>query len=312
MGNSRLKTRRRQDQGSKWGRILIAILATVGVIDTGSITLHRLGILGVLTCPGGGQGCDKVLSSAWGSVGIGNLSIPLSSVGLISYSIVLILAIIPFLPGLSEKKHNLARPTWLGLFFISTCMFMFSGLLMAIMIYKIKAFCLFCVISALLSTLILILTITKGGWDDPRDLIFRGLILSIIVLLSGLVWSSLADPSRANLPINREGLAPPIQSVSSESSIELAKHLKEKNIILYNAYWCPHCHDQKELFGKEASSNLLLVECAPDGQNSQTELCQQKEITGFPSWEINGKIDSGVKSLEELANISGYKGNRDF
>jgi len=312
MGNSRLKSRRRQDQGSKWGRILIAILATVGVIDTSTTTLKQLGFLGGLTCPGGLNGCEKVLNSPWGSISIGSYEIPLSSIGVISYLIVVLLAIIPFLPGLSEKKNDLSRPTWWGLFSISTCMFVFSCLLMSIMILKIEAYCVFCILSALISTSILCITILKGGWEDSRELIFRGIILSIIILLSGLIWSSSVDPNREKSSISSLGLAPPIESISSSSSIQLAKHLTASNIVLYNAYWCPHCHDQKELFGKEASANLLLVECAPDGENSKADLCKTKEITGFPSWEIKGTIQSGVKSLEELAEISGYKGNRDF
>ena len=81
---------------------------------------------------------------------------------------------------------------------------------------------------------------------------------------------------------------------------------------MYNAYWCPHCHDQKEMFGKEASKKLNLVECAKDGFNNKRELCEAKGITGFPSWEINGSIDSGVKSLEELAELSNYKDSKDF
>ncbi|MED5468845.1 MAG: thioredoxin, partial [Cyanobacteriota bacterium] len=66
MGSSRLTSRRRQDQGLKWPRIAMAVLATVGLIDTGSITLNRWGWIGSLTCPGGNEGCDKVLNSAWG------------------------------------------------------------------------------------------------------------------------------------------------------------------------------------------------------------------------------------------------------
>ena len=81
---------------------------------------------------------------------------------------------------------------------------------------------------------------------------------------------------------------------------------------MYSAYWCPHCHDQKELFGKQASDQLQVVECAPDGRDNQADLCKRKGLTGFPSWEIKGKIDSGVKPLSELADLSGYKGNRDF
>ncbi|PTT95041.1 thioredoxin, partial [Pseudomonas sp. HMWF031] len=34
MAASRLTSRRRQDQGSNWVRIAMAVLATVGVIDT--------------------------------------------------------------------------------------------------------------------------------------------------------------------------------------------------------------------------------------------------------------------------------------
>ena len=81
---------------------------------------------------------------------------------------------------------------------------------------------------------------------------------------------------------------------------------------MYSAYWCPHCHDQKEMFGKEASQELKIVECAADGENNQVDLCRRKGLDGFPSWEINGRIDSGVKSLQKLAELSGYKGDTDF
>ena len=55
-----------------------------------------------------------------------------------------------------------------------------------------------------------------------------------------------------------------------------------------------------------------MIECAPDGQNNQVDLCKSKGLTGFPSWEINGTIDSGVKSLDDLADESGYSGKREF
>jgi hypothetical protein len=66
------------------------------------------------------------------------------------------------------------------------------------------------------------------------------------------------------------------------------------------------------LFGKEASDQLKVVECAPDGENNQADLCRSKGLEGFPSWEINGSIDSGVKGLDALAELSGYKGDTDF
>ena len=92
MGASRLKSRRRQDLGSKWARVAIAILSTVGVIDTGSITLNKWGWIGNLNCPGGIAGCNKVLNSPWGTVfQTNNFSIPLSLIGLISYLLILLM-----------------------------------------------------------------------------------------------------------------------------------------------------------------------------------------------------------------------------
>jgi glutaredoxin len=81
---------------------------------------------------------------------------------------------------------------------------------------------------------------------------------------------------------------------------------------MYGAYWCPHCIDQKNKFG-EAQKLVPYVECAPNAPNgvkSQTALCEQKGIKGFPTWEINGKMLSGERTLDELANESGYTGDR--
>ncbi|KGG16837.1 MULTISPECIES: vitamin K epoxide reductase family protein [unclassified Prochlorococcus] len=313
MGTSRIKSRRRQDPGSKIARTLIGVLATIGIIDTGSITLHRWGWISTLSCPGGTGGCDKVLNSPWGTVfQINGSDIPLSFIGFICYLSVLLLATIPFLPWISTSKLEVTRKAWWGLFLISNSMAIFSFILMGIMIIKIKAFCFFCILSAVISSFIFILTIIGGGWEDRRELFFRGLIVTIVILLGGLIWTSSVDPSKAQSPILNQGEAPIINNKSSKSSIQLAQYLNKKNIILYKAYWCSHCHDQMEMFGNEASDNLKSVECAIDGVNSKTDLCKRKGIEAFPSWEINGEIQSGVKSLDELANISGYNGPRDF
>ena len=115
------------------------------------------------------------------------------------------------------------------------------------------------------------------------------------------------------LPLAAFAEKPPVvTTTSTSSSIALAKHLSSTGAVKYSAYWCPHCHDQNQLFGMKAAAQLNSVECSPDGENSRTELCQEKGISGFPSWEINGNIDSGVKTLEELADLSGYSGERNF
>ena len=98
-----------------------------------------------------------------------------------------------------------------------------------------------------------------------------------------------------------------VTSESTKESIALAKFLKNNGVVKYSAYWCPNCLNQSELFGKEAYKELNVVECARDGKNSQTQLCLDKKIEGFPSWEINGKIIIGVKTLKELSKLAGYK-----
>ena len=57
---------------------------------------------------------------------------------------------------------------------------------------------------------------------------------------------------------------------------------------------------------------MTIIECAKDGIDNQYELCSQKGIEGFPSWEINNKIYSGTRDLQELANMTGYKGDTNF
>ncbi|MFN9859009.1 MAG: Vitamin K epoxide reductase, partial [Pseudanabaena sp.] len=89
----------------------------------------------------------------------------------------------------------------------------------------------------------------------------------------------------------------------------LAQHLTATSAKMYGAYWCSHCHDQKERFG-EAKKLIPYVECDPKGENPQTQLCITKGIKGYPTWEISGKMFSGDRSLDELADLSGYTGER--
>ena len=96
-------------------------------------------------------------------------------------------------------------------------------------------------------------------------------------------------------------------SESTNESIKLAKYLKNKGVIKYSAYWCPNCLHQGELFGKQAYKELNVVECARDGKNSQTQLCIDKNIQGFPTWEINGKKILGVQTLKDLSKLTGFK-----
>ena len=89
----------------KWPKILIAIFSTIGIADTGSITLKNWGLLNSLSCPGINKGCETVLNSPWGTLlKTNNLNIPLSLAGLITYSSILIITLILSLKIIWEES----------------------------------------------------------------------------------------------------------------------------------------------------------------------------------------------------------------
>ncbi|MDB9525689.1 hypothetical protein PN498_06795 [Oscillatoria sp. CS-180] len=103
------------------------------------------------------------------------------------------------------------------------------------------------------------------------------------------------------------GCASVADSTSANSyESQLAAHLTEQGATMYGAYWCPHCADQKEMFG-EAVQDIPYVECAADGKNAQPELCKSKNIQGYPTWEIDGEFYIGAQPLAELARLSGFE-----
>ena len=125
------------------------------------------------------------------------------------------------------------------------------------------------------------------------------------LLIPLLVFLSLPSVVHSSHLINQRKLT--VNSESTRESIELAKYHTHYGVVKYSAYWCPNCLNQSELFGKQAYSELNVVECARDAINSQTQLCIDKKIKGFPTWEINGKLTLGVLSLKELSKLTGFK-----
>ena len=101
---------------------------------------------------------------------------------------------------------------------------------------------------------------------------------------------------------------PAVTSRSTARELQLAKHLQASGARMYGAYWCSHCFDQKMAFGAGATRLLRYVECAADGYDSERPLCQSKGIRGYPTWEIGGELYPGEKSLEALAQLSGFEG----
>ncbi|WP_310426089.1 hypothetical protein [Chamaesiphon sp. VAR_48_metabat_135_sub] len=103
-----------------------------------------------------------------------------------------------------------------------------------------------------------------------------------------------------------------LDTISGAAETALVEHLVASDVKFYGSYSCSHCQKQKSLFGAAAAAKLPYIECAPDGENSQRQLCKEKNIQMFPTWVIKGKYFPGTRDLKEIAAMTGYRGPMDF
>jgi glutaredoxin len=80
---------------------------------------------------------------------------------------------------------------------------------------------------------------------------------------------------------------------------QIAQCLTEKGAVIYKTEWCPHCKNQKELFGTSIQY-LTMVDCDDDRAT-----CQDAGVKGYPTWKINGALYPGVSQPETLAALAG-------
>ena len=90
---------------------------------------------------------------------------------------------------------------------------------------------------------------------------------------------------------------------------EVAKCITEKEVNMYGSFKCGVCNKIRGDFG-ESFQYMHEVECHPDGEHSQWELCQEKAIEGTPTFilEPNGveeKRYQGYLSPENIAKFAG-------
>lgn len=86
-----------------------------------------------------------------------------------------------------------------------------------------------------------------------------------------------------------------------------AKCLSAKGVRMYGAWWCPHCAEQKEMFGS-SFQYVNYVECSPAGQKTQNDVCKQAGLKGYPTWQFaDGSRAEGTVHLEALSDKTGCK-----
>lgn len=93
---------------------------------------------------------------------------------------------------------------------------------------------------------------------------------------------------------------------------ELAQCLKEKGAVFYGAFWCPHCQNQKNAFGK-SFKHVPYQECStPDGKG-QLQVCTDAGIESYPTWIFaDGSKVVGQQSFTTLAQKTSCQLPADF
>jgi hypothetical protein len=87
---------------------------------------------------------------------------------------------------------------------------------------------------------------------------------------------------------------------STEQLDTFASCTTEAGLVMYGTERCPHCKDQKKLFG-DAFAQINYVDC-----DQQDVICQAAGVTGYPTWiGPNGLRLQGTQSLENLSVAGG-------
>lgn len=80
-----------------------------------------------------------------------------------------------------------------------------------------------------------------------------------------------------------------------------AQCINDNGTLFYGTFWCPHCQNQKKMFGK-SEKFLPYVECSTPNGQGQLQVCTDAGVKGYPTWEFpDGSRLSGEVPLQTLA-----------
>ncbi|MGQ0560298.1 MAG: vitamin K epoxide reductase family protein [Gemmatimonadota bacterium] len=124
-------------------RMIIAVLALIGVLISVYLTLHKYGIVGTLVC--GAGSCETVQASPWAVF----MGVPVPVLGLAGYLLLLAVALAGLQP---ERVAGRIMPILLLL--LANTALVFTLYLTYLEAFVIHAWCRWCIVSAVLVTLI--------------------------------------------------------------------------------------------------------------------------------------------------------------
>ena len=255
-------------------------LALVGMVLSAYLTYTAWQGKPVAGCTVG-SACDVVLNSRWSTL----LGMPTSFWGFLTYAL---------LATLAWNKH--ADSQWKFAWMVSLVGLLYSSYLTGISFFVLQSACPYCLTSLALMTVIFMTTLFQrpanlpgfswGPWLGKTAGTALVLVIALHLHYAGY-WGKAPGPED-----------PWIRG--------LAEHLSKINAKFYGAFWCPHCADQKELFGSSAR-RLPYIECSPGGQGThQAAVCNEAGVKSYPTWIINGERYVGALALDSLAQYSKY------
>jgi uncharacterized membrane protein len=257
-------------------------LAVLGMVLTGYLTIILWTGERAAGCTPG-TACDIVLNSRWSTL----FGFPTSFWGFLTYAALAVIA---------WNKH--ADSQWRWAWFLSLFGLLYSIYLTFVSFLALEAACPYCLTSlGLFAATFIIIAIQRPAnlsrfswvpWITKSAVPALAIVVALHLHYAG-VFGKKAGPED-----------PWIRG--------LAEHLTKTSAKFYGASWCPHCTEQKEMFGSSAH-RLPYIECSPGGPKAPpAQVCNQASVKSYPTWVINGQRYTGTQTLENLAQYSQYKG----
>jgi uncharacterized membrane protein/glutaredoxin len=229
-----------------------------------------------------GSACDVVLSSRWSTL----FGMPTSFWGFLTYAL---------LAAIAWNRNEADQWRWAWV--VSLFGLLYSLYLTSISYFELQAFCPYCLTSLSLMALIFGAVTLQKPTDLPRfswgPWLGRSVGGALIVILAA--------------HLHYAGYLGKAAGPEDPWVRGLAEHLSQIDAKFYGASWCPHCAQQKELFGSSVK-RIPYVECSPGGANApQAQVCRNNGIQSYPTWIIKGQRYTGVQPLDTLAQITNFQ-----